>query len=191
MFERFYHKIEHKLKALQAEREARKLQKQSLPWQEGDYASVSGAAKLLLEVKDIRDELNILNSLLTQQKEVWEKLLGLSVNEDGSIIQNETFLRETEKWKGPVFALKDFVEMDKNAQKIQDSVCVIVCSRFYLLTHQANLLLGIEQNEANFESAKKQTDETIEQGRTLMVFTIITIVFISGFQILDHVIGPD
>lgn len=110
--------------------------------QEKDYRSISTATELLLEVKDMRDELNILNYLLTQQKIVWEKLLGLSVNEDGSIRWNETLQRETEKWKGPWFALKDVIEMDKIAQRIQDSVCVIAECRIYPLIKLGELDFG-------------------------------------------------
>ena len=53
-------------------------------------------------------------------------------------------------------------------------------------------MLGLEQNEANIseaEETRKQTDETIEQGRTLMVFTIITIVFVSNFLTLNGTIA--
>jgi hypothetical protein len=90
--------------------------------QEKDYQSIHDATQLLNEVKDIRDELNILNYLLTQQKGVWEKLLGLLINEDGSVMWNEALLRETEKWKGPGYALKDVMEMEKIAHRIQESV---------------------------------------------------------------------
>jgi hypothetical protein len=48
-----------------------------------------------------------------------------------------------------------------------------------------NSILGLEQNEANLseaEETRKQTTETIEQGRTLMVFTFVTIIFVSGVQ---------
>jgi len=44
-------------------------------------------------------------------------------------------------------------------------------------------VLGLEQNEANIseaESSREQAVEATKQGRTLMVFTIITIVFVCG-----------
>lgn len=46
-----------------------------------------------------------------------------------------------------------------------------------------NSVLGMEQNEANIsedESSRKLAEEATRQGRTLMVFTIITIVFVCG-----------
>lgn len=42
--------------------------------------------------------------------------------------------------------------------------------------------MNLEQSEASINeavSSRKQTQETIEQGRTLMVFTVITIIFVS------------
>lgn len=54
-------------------------------------------------------------------------------------------------------------------------------------------MLGLEQNEANIseaESTRKQAEETIEQGRTLTLFTIIiTIVSASWFLDLHWVNG--
>ncbi|KAM3085736.1 hypothetical protein ACMFMG_002801 [Clarireedia jacksonii] len=127
LFDSFYRRIKGKLHSLQTDgtrdREAHtSVSSRPQTDQEKEYESIRTATRLLLQVKDIRDELNILNFLLTQQKGVWEKLLGLSVNEDGSVKWNEALLKETEKWKGPGFALKDIIEMDKIAQRILDSV---------------------------------------------------------------------
>jgi hypothetical protein len=99
--------------------------------QEKDYQSISKATKLLVDVKDVRDELNILSYLLAQQKTVWEKLLGVSVNDDGSIEWDDPasalkLRKEIEMWKGPGYANKEVVEMDKIAQRIQESVCISV-----------------------------------------------------------------
>ncbi|CZR70264.1 uncharacterized protein PAC_20165 [Phialocephala subalpina] len=133
-----------------------------------DYEAIREATDLLHEVKDIRDELNILNYLLTQQQTVWEKLLDLSVNEYGGITWNDLSRKETKRWKGPGLALKDIIEMDKVAQSIQDSV---------------NSVLALEQNEANLseaETSRELSRQTKIQGDTLMVFTIITIVFVQS-----------
>jgi hypothetical protein len=110
--------------------------------QEKDYESISSATKLLLEVKDIRDELNILSYLLNQQKGVWGQLLGLSVNEDGTTNMNGVSQKEVERWKGPGFALKDVEEMDKIAQRIQDSVSVFYTTQYHVLTFPGKLGVG-------------------------------------------------
>ncbi|QSZ35438.1 hypothetical protein DSL72_008308 [Monilinia vaccinii-corymbosi] len=128
--------------------------------QEKDYKSISTATNLLLEVKDIRDELNILKYLLEQQKRVWERLLEMPADTDeaseGSDLPHR---KETERWKGPDLTIRDILEMDKLTQRIQESV---------------NSVLGLEQNEANLSEAVSARN----QGKTLMVFTIITIVFL-------------
>ena len=112
-----------------------------------DYKSIQKATCLLVEVKDIRDELNILNYLLTQQQSVWEKLMGLRVNEYGSIDWNDDVRKEAEKWKGPGFALKNIIKMDKVALSIQDSVCIILLVKkhvmYYPLIGAGECYLGI------------------------------------------------
>ncbi|KAM3087078.1 hypothetical protein ACMFMG_001188 [Clarireedia jacksonii] len=118
--------------------------------QEKDYKYIHEATKLLKEVKDIRDELYILNYLLKQQKGVWEEFLEIL---DGKAP------RGTEKQKGPENIIKDVDEMEKIAQKIQESL---------------NDLLSLEQNEASLSEAGLAR----EQGTTVLIFTIITIIFL-------------
>lgn len=50
---------------------------------------------------------------------------------------------------------------------------------------QINDLLDLKQKQANLseaQSSRKQAEETAMQGTTLMVFTIVTIVFVSYFN---------
>ena len=72
------------------------------------YASISVAAHLLEEVKDIRDELNILKSLLRHQKTVWDDLFRVSAKND--------------RRRSPDYAMEEIEEMDRSAKRIQDSV---------------------------------------------------------------------
>jgi len=135
LFQRFDDKITKKLRKLETRRPVKNAkarstqQKLSTPLggqkqseQEEDYESISKATKLLVEVKDIRDELNILSYLLNQQKVVWRQLLGLGLNDDGTVNMNGISPKEIERWKGPGLAMKEVEEMDKIAQRIQDSV---------------------------------------------------------------------
>lgn len=73
-----------------------------------DWDSIKKAAELLKEVKDIRDELNILKTLLTQQKTVWYKLIGHAPG--------------TEDSKGPADILEEIKEMDKTSEGIHAAV---------------------------------------------------------------------
>lgn len=77
-------------------------------WPNGPYQSISLAAHLLDEVNDIRDELNILRSLLRQQKKVFDGLLRKPGN-------------EYHLWS-PDNALEEIDAMDEVAKRIQNSV---------------------------------------------------------------------
>jgi hypothetical protein len=59
-------------------------------------------------VKDIRDELNILKSLLRHQKTVWDDYFRVSAKND--------------RRRSPDYALEEIEEMDRSAKRIQDSV---------------------------------------------------------------------
>lgn len=100
------------------------------------YQSISDATALLVEVKDARDELNILKQLLAQQETVWNKLLNTSDQEKGLAQDKKSASRgdekpasqrETDGLKGPGLAINDVEEMDKAAGRIQDSVSNVYC----------------------------------------------------------------
>jgi len=114
--------------------------------------SIRDAANLLKEIKDIRDELNILKAIVTHQKKVWTELHG-----------NEP---KVNSLKGAAYIINEIEEMDKQATRIQNAVSSI---------------LDLEQNEASIAeatSSREQAEESIQQGRTLLVFTIVTIIFL-------------
>ncbi|KAK6084042.1 hypothetical protein SCUP515_01737 [Seiridium cupressi] len=62
-----------------------------------NWTSISKAADLLDEVKDILDELTILKALVTQQESVWEDLMGQD--------------SEPENARRPIYVLRDIEEM--------------------------------------------------------------------------------
>ncbi|KAH8815457.1 hypothetical protein F5884DRAFT_179677 [Xylogone sp. PMI_703] len=144
------------------------IRKKNIQDQLDDYTSISQATTLLDEVKDIQDELNIFSFLLGHQKRVWDDLFGTASNKYGTKrpAPDAEGKREKHKWSGPGYMINQISELNKSTRSIQDSV---------------NSLLGLEQNEASIseaESARKQTELTIEQGKTLMIFTIVTIIFL-------------
>ena len=77
-------------------------------WGIEDWKSISQAAELLEEVKDIRDELNILRTLVTQQKAVWQGLIGTPAR-----VKDE---------RDPTDMISQINEMDNTAKAIQVSV---------------------------------------------------------------------
>ncbi|KAL9109115.1 MAG: hypothetical protein Q9227_006206 [Pyrenula ochraceoflavens] len=134
-----------------------------------DGKAISNAADLLEEVKDIRDELNILKTLLAQQNAVWEGLFSPSP--------------DTREEKNLVDAINAINEMLEMSATIQQSV---------------NDILGLEQNGINVtesvlsrelaERSREQAEESFKQGKTLMVFTIVTIIFVSAIPYLEAVL---
>ncbi|SPN96596.1 uncharacterized protein DNG_00118 [Cephalotrichum gorgonifer] len=101
------------------------------------------ATKLSCDIKDIRDELNILKTIATYQRTVQDELHNEPVQSDRSAS----------------YVVDDIRELDKGATRIQEAV---------------DKILALEQNDI----AILQADEGVRQGRTLMVFTFVTILFL-------------
>ncbi|THV52679.1 hypothetical protein BGAL_0072g00150 [Botrytis galanthina] len=94
-----------------------------------NWSSISEAANLLDEIKDILDELMILKTLLTQQQHVWKELVGPEPERDSA--------------RGPTYTLHEIEEMIKMAERLQ----------------------------------KSRAEDSSRQGKVLMAFTIVTVVF--------------
>ncbi|KAI9746377.1 MAG: hypothetical protein M1818_000090 [Claussenomyces sp. TS43310] len=122
------------------------------------YESISDAAHLLEEVKDIRDELSILKSVLRHQKTVWDILFQPHPGGDDDAGNSDRQWKNDQQ-RSPDWTIEEIEEMDRSATRIQDSV---------------KTLLDLDQNEANISEAQ----QTTQQGRTLMFFTVVTIVFL-------------
>jgi Mg2+ and Co2+ transporter CorA len=123
---------------------------------------------LLSEVKDIRDELNMIRAVLEHQQHVLfdfqEVVCGLYLSQ--SLSQNDVKKRFKEQQRTIDMHLKDIDRMDKQAERIYSSITD---------------LLDLKQKHANaFEArfARDQAAGTTRQGKILMVFTMVTIVFL-------------
>lgn len=73
-----------------------------------NFTAIREASELLGQIKDIRDELNMLGSVLTQQKSVWNELHGHQAAEHNM--------------RGPAYALNSIDEMDRQAERVQGAV---------------------------------------------------------------------
>ncbi|KAK5122166.1 hypothetical protein LTR85_004412 [Meristemomyces frigidus] len=127
--------------------------------------------KLWTKVKDVRDEMDMLRMVFEQQKQV---LPG--VRESMDIVLDSSKGVESEKAKimkrigyherAIGHSIQEVDRMDKQAERIYDSI---------------RNLLDLKQKHANaFEAsyARIQAAETDRQGQTLMVFTIVTVIFL-------------
>lgn len=123
---------------------------------------------LLAETKDIRDELNMISTVLQHQQHVLldlqEVITEIYHGEHRS--QYEVKKRFKEQQRTIDMHLKDIARMDKQAERIYASITD---------------LLDLKQKHANaFEArfARDQAAGTTRQGKIIMVFTIVTVVFL-------------
>lgn len=123
---------------------------------------------LLAETKDIRDELNMIAKVLEDQRQVLPDLEAAvcDIYRDEQKSQWDVKKRFKEQMKAIEMHIKDIDRMDKQAERIYSSITD---------------MLDLKQKHANaFEArfARDQAAGTARQGQTIMVFTIVTIVFL-------------
>ncbi|CZT51947.1 related to ankyrin repeat protein [Rhynchosporium secalis] len=123
---------------------------------------------LLAETKDIRDELNMIAKVLDDQKNVLPDLQEAvcDIYRDEQKSQTEVKKRFREQLKTIEMHLKDIERMDRQAERIYKSITD---------------MLDLKQKHANaFEArfARDQAAGTARQSQTIMVFTIVTIIFL-------------
>ncbi|KAL5002927.1 hypothetical protein BDV10DRAFT_87244 [Aspergillus recurvatus] len=119
-----------------------------------DPLDIHTDVKLLEKIKDIRDELHTLSVLFLDQEKVigdFEKILHLDNSRPKRILKQ--YMAEVRR-------------MDQHA----------------IDTYKAlNHLLDLKQKHANVQearSSRRQADDTAKQGDTLLVFTLVTIIFL-------------
>lgn len=132
--------------------------------------NIDTEAKLLAEIKDIRDELNIIRRVLEDQAKILPDFVDCMIEENGGkrILPVNQDLRKkaTDQVKVIGIHINDLKRMDKQAEQIYNS-----------LMH----VLDLKQKHANAVEARFTRDQaafTARQGQTIMVFTIVTIVFL-------------
>jgi Mg2+ and Co2+ transporter CorA len=132
---------------------------------------IGAETDLLAEIKDIRDELNMIAKVLEDQKSVLPDL-EVSITDiyheekKPHSVTHDLKRRFKEQLKTIDVHMKDIDRMDKQAERIYKSITD---------------LLDLKQKHANaFEArfARDQAAGTARQSQTIMVFTIVTIIFL-------------
>lgn len=123
-------------------------------------------ADMLAEVKDIRDELDIIRHLLEQQSQIVSLFQQKvkSINQSSPRTASNKFLENPQLMIE--LRLQHINRMDRQAERV-----------YHSMVH----LLDLKQKQANaFEArfARDQAESTALQGKILMVFTMVTIVFL-------------
>ncbi|OCK85471.1 ankyrin repeat protein [Lepidopterella palustris CBS 459.81] len=129
---------------------------------------IGAETDLLAETKDIRDELNMIAKVLEDQRQVLPDLevAICDIYREENRSQQEIKKRFRDQLKMIEMHTKDIERMDKQAERIYNSITD---------------LLDLKQKHANaFEArfARDQAAGTARQSQTIMVFTIVTIVFL-------------
>ena len=130
--------------------------------------NIAKEAQLLVECNDIEDELSILTAVLQQQRGVLQDM-GQALKELSSAhgATKHDMPKKCGQQKRLVDQhLLDIERMRKQAKRVNESL------------HQ---VLDLKQKHANAleaRFARDQAQDTARQGRTILVFTIVTIVFL-------------
>ncbi|KAA8625741.1 Ankyrin repeat and protein kinase domain containing protein 1 [Pyrenophora tritici-repentis] len=129
---------------------------------------IGAETDLLAETKDIRDELNMISKVLEDQRIVLPDMEAsiIDIYREEHKSQQDLKKRFRDMLKTIDTHIKDIERMDKQAKRIYESITD---------------LLDLKQKHANaFEArfARDQAAGTARQSQTIMVFTIVTIIFL-------------
>jgi Mg2+ and Co2+ transporter CorA len=129
---------------------------------------IGAETNLLAEIKDIRDELNMIAKVLEDQRNVMPDLETSikDIYHEAKLNQKEVGRRFKDMLKTIDTHIRDLERMDIQAERIYKSITD---------------LLDLKQKHANaFEArfARDQAAGTARQSQTIMVFTIVTIIFL-------------
>ncbi|KAG9242052.1 ankyrin repeat protein [Calycina marina] len=135
---------------------------------ESKLLDIGQETDLLAEIKDIRDELKMMERVLEDQLYVLPDLQAAvcDIYYEEQMSQGEVKKRFGEQMRGINTHIKDIDRMSQQAKRIYKNVTD---------------MLDLKQKHANaFEArfARDQAEDTGRQSQTVMVFTIVTIIFL-------------
>ncbi|RYP82412.1 hypothetical protein DL769_001666 [Monosporascus sp. CRB-8-3] len=123
----------------------------------------------LREIKDVRDEINMVKTILQNQGEVSQAAMSslthqLRRTEDGLVkTELESFFSKPDRTLEVL--LQRWTRLDEDAARVEKSL---------------NHLLDLKQKQANIdgaESASQEAKSSARQNKAILVFTVVTIIF--------------
>jgi len=134
-----------------------------------DLFDITHEIELVKEIKDIRDELNILRNLFGQQKRVLEKFCPI-IAPHVQTSKSRTSLMSPIKRH-----VQSIQDMDEDAKRPYKAVCSFHYWIHFFADHQQlEDLLDLKQKQANVFEARTARIS----GNTITVFTVVTIIFL-------------
>jgi hypothetical protein len=158
--------------------------------------NINPEGNLLKEVKDILDELHILTRIQIQQQNVAEIFVrnirqilspkvkrssSSSSREGAASTLNQIDLQQIEESEA---AKRTLDTADSLLEAVQSRISELNTLQEYARNTSAALkdLLTLKQQQSGIFEAReavKQATETLKQGRSIMLFTVVTIIFVS------------
>lgn len=185
-FQRFTDYLDESKNGEQDEKNSRSKQGTDKPSEKGQtenpFRDVSPETKLLREIKDICDELNILKALAEAQVDVWKEALQVDDLKD--------FKSRYNRLCKPTAVKRAIESMIQDAHIARDSVGFSRLISFLQFCEKhvsdsvlkLSVLLDLIHKQASIneaESGQKQAMDAAKQSSTTMVFTLVTAVFVS------------
>ncbi|KAG9239188.1 hypothetical protein BJ875DRAFT_449161 [Amylocarpus encephaloides] len=138
---------------------------------------------VLEEIKDIRDELNILRSILDDQRGLLRKLWNVIVPPQPTgarTTKNDPVLHYYQERSDIDLRIEKVEKMEIDAKNTYDSINHLLDLRQKNANLQEAVQASKQANLANDQAARGQlqAQEAVKQGRIILVFTLVTIIFL-------------
>ncbi|OJD16063.1 hypothetical protein AJ78_03736 [Emergomyces pasteurianus Ep9510] len=157
--------------------------------------SISAETKLLVEIKDIIDELGILHMILSDQimpADEFSKVLAETkktknggINDENSspvrfpVLENHLYrVEKMQRLANKTYkALYNLLDLKQKQNNVSEALSARKQAENASKQAKATKELT-ERGLKNAKLARRQADESIRQGRTVLVFTVVTIIFL-------------
>ncbi|KAI4597431.1 hypothetical protein KJ359_004538 [Pestalotiopsis sp. 9143b] len=158
-------------------------------YETNDWTVIHHATMLLSAVNDIRDELGILKFLVAQQQHVWNDLLGQNLDDHDTGVASKIVgeLDDMIQTADTILqSVKEIISLDQNSININDSLmsrALVKLTEKSAEQSETLVTLGKSAQEQTKQlvdlgkRADQQSAENYRQGKMLMLFTIVTVVF--------------
>ncbi|KAL2869912.1 uncharacterized protein BJX67DRAFT_378956 [Aspergillus lucknowensis] len=138
-------------------------------------------SSLLMQIRDIQDELNIVKSIVEQQKLVLDQLSRAIIRPDRNKHVRFLDVEETQA-KVHGLTLRDILEASI-CTRVEDNIRVVSGMLEYAarIEHSIDHLLDLKQKQANAleaRFAREGSEQTRRQGNIMLYWTTITIIFL-------------
>jgi len=160
--------------------------------------------KCLGEVKDVRDEINMIRNILEHQAHVFDEMITTSKRQLEQGL-DETSRREARDMLQQVIFDKTletlhrrWKALDEDAERVEQSVSPnlktwrwifrMYCGFADSESLQLNYLLDLKQKQANLDEAASASEESktaAVQNQAVLVFTVVTVIFVSQASMLQ------